>query len=82
MSPDMVSMRLVRHTAHMPFQPALPFPGADERCPKCGGRGHVYYLHATMPNADVVGGKRVVCPVCLGEGRIMVPVQRKAVVTP
>jgi hypothetical protein len=35
-----------------------------------------------MPNADVVGGKRVVCPVCLGEGRIMVPVQRKATVTP
>jgi hypothetical protein len=82
MPPDMVSIRLVRHSAAMSFQPALPFPGADEHCPKCKGKGDVYYLHATMPNVDVVGGKRVVCPVCLGEGKIAVPVQRKAAVTP
>jgi hypothetical protein len=31
-----------------------------------------------MPNADVIGGKRVVCPVCLSDGKIMVPVQSKA----
>jgi DnaJ-class molecular chaperone len=62
----------------MTFQPVLPFPGAEERCPKCKGKGDVYYLHATIPGADVVGGKRVVCPVCLGEGRITVPVQHKA----
>jgi hypothetical protein len=30
----------------MSNQPALPFPGAEERCPKCKGKGDVYYLHA------------------------------------
>jgi integrase len=27
-------------------QASLPWPGADERCPKCQGRGEVYYLRA------------------------------------
>ena len=68
----MVSFRLWWQDQAMAFQPALPWPGADERCPKCKGKGDVYYLHAK--GVDVVGGKRIVCPVCLGEGRISVPV--------
>jgi hypothetical protein len=55
----------------------LPFPGLARMSRAPSARARVYYLHATMPNVDVVGGKRVVCPVCLGESRIRVPVQRK-----
>jgi hypothetical protein len=43
----------------------------------------VYYLHAKHPGPDVAGGKRVVCPVCEGTGRVRVPVQRaKAMIWP
>ena len=52
-------------------QLSLPFPTADVRCPTCHGKGDMYYL-AGRP--DVVGGKRLVCPVCRGEGRVRVPV--------
>ena len=58
-------------------QPTFPWPGAHERCPKCKGSGDVYYLHAAQPGVDVAGGKRVECPVCIGTGSILVPVQRK-----
>jgi hypothetical protein len=34
--------------------------------------GDIYYL-AGRP--DVIGGKRIVCPVCAGSGRVLVPVQ-------
>jgi RecJ-like exonuclease len=63
----------------MLHQPALPFLSADEQCPKCKGKGDVYYLHAKTPDVDVVGGKRVVCPVCEGAGNITVPIQRGTV---
>jgi DnaJ-class molecular chaperone len=59
----------------MNHQPTFPWPGADEPCPKCKGEGNVFYLHATLPDVDVTGGKRVVCPVCEGIGSIRVPVQ-------
>jgi DnaJ-class molecular chaperone len=56
-------------------QPTLPWPTADELCPKCKGTGEVYYLNASHPGPDVTGGKRVVCPVCEGIGRIRVPIR-------
>jgi DnaJ-class molecular chaperone len=61
----------------MTEQTELPWPGADEPCPKCKGAGDVYYLYAHDPGPDVRGGKRVVCPVCEGSGRVRVPVQVK-----
>jgi len=51
-------------------QLSLPFPAAEVRCRTCDGKDDVYYL-AGRPN--VVGGKRVVCPVCAGAGRVRVP---------
>jgi RecJ-like exonuclease len=59
----------------MSEQPTLPWPGADEPCPKCKGTGETYYLHAKHPAADVAGGKRIVCPVCAGKGSVRVPIQ-------
>ena len=47
-------------------QASLLWPGADERCPKCQARGDVYYLRAHQPAVEVLGGKRIICPVCAG----------------
>jgi DnaJ-class molecular chaperone len=59
----------------MAEQLTLPWPGTDEPCPKCQGEGDVYYLHASRTGVDVVGGKRVVCPLCAGTGRVRAPAQ-------
>ena len=59
----------------MAEQLTLPWPGTEARCPKCKGEGNVYYLRATRPGVDVVGGKRVICPLCAGTGSVRVPVQ-------
>jgi DnaJ-class molecular chaperone len=54
-------------------QANLAWPGTEETCPKCHGQRHVYYLHAGQPGVEVVGGKRVTCPVCAGEGTVCTP---------
>jgi DnaJ-class molecular chaperone len=56
----------------MTSQPSFEWPGADEACPRCKGKGDVYYLHHS--GADVVGGKRITCPACDGSGVVRVPV--------
>jgi hypothetical protein len=66
-------MSVTPDPSRMPHQPTLPWPGADEVCPKCKGKGDVYYLQAKHGGADVVGGKRVTCPACDGTGRVRVP---------
>ena len=35
----------------------------------------VYYLHAVQPGVEVVGGKRVTCPVCAGTGSVRTPLR-------
>jgi hypothetical protein len=57
-------------------QASLPWPGADERCPKCQGRGDVYYLRAHQPAVEVLGGKRIICPVCAGAGTVRAPARK------
>jgi hypothetical protein len=57
-------------------QASLAWPGTEEICPKCHGQRHVYYLHAGQPGAEVVGGKRVACPVCAGTGTVRTPLRR------
>ena len=54
-------------------QATLDWPGTEELCPKCHGQRHVYYLHAGQPGVEVVGGKRVSCPVCAGAGTVRTP---------
>jgi hypothetical protein len=56
-------------------QASLAWPGIEETCPKCHGKRHVYYLHAGQPGVEVVGGKRVTCPVCAGEGSVRTPLR-------
>jgi hypothetical protein len=56
-------------------QASLAWPGTEETCPKCHGQRHVYYLHAGQPGAEVVGGKRVACPVCPGAGTVCTPLR-------
>jgi hypothetical protein len=58
-------------------QASLLWPGADERCPKCQGRGDVYYLRAHQPAVEVLGGKRIVCPVCAGAGTVRTPARKR-----
>ena len=61
----------IRPTVLTPWpQASLPWPGAEERCPKCQGRGEVYYLRAHQPAVEVLGGKRIICPVCAGAGTV------------
>jgi hypothetical protein len=55
------------------WQPSLAWPGTEETCPKCHGQRDVHYLHASQPGVDVVGGKRVICPVCAGTGSVRTP---------
>lgn len=57
------------------LQTSLAWPGIEEVCPKCHGKRHVYYLHAGQPGVEVVGGKRVTCPVCGGEGSVRIPLR-------
>jgi hypothetical protein len=57
-------------------QASLAWPGTEETCPKCRGLRHVHYLHAGKPGVDVVGGKRVGCPVCSGTGSVLTPLHR------
>jgi len=59
-----------------PRQADLAWPGIEETCPKCHGKRHVYYLHAGQPGVEVVGGKRVTCPVCAGTGSVRTPLCR------
>jgi hypothetical protein len=56
-------------------QSSLAWPGTEETCPKCRGQRHVYYLHAGQPGIEVVGGKRVTCPVCAGKGTVRTPLR-------
>jgi DnaJ-class molecular chaperone len=56
-------------------QASLAWPGTEETCPKCHGQRHVYYLHARRPSVEVVGGKRVTCPVCAGTGSVRTPLR-------
>lgn len=56
-------------------QASLAWPGIEETCPKCHGKRHVYYLHAGQPGVEVVGGKRVTCPVCAGTGSVRTPLR-------
>jgi DnaJ-class molecular chaperone len=58
-------------------QASLAWPGTEETCPKCHGQCHVYYLHAGQPGVEVVGGKRVTCPVCAGEGTVRTPTSQQ-----
>ena len=48
---------------------SLPFPTTAVPCPTCHGKGDVNYLAA---RPDVIGGKRIVCPVCEGHARVPV----------
>jgi hypothetical protein len=59
-------------------QASLAWPGTEEACPKCHGQRHVYYLHAGQPGVEVVGGKRVTCPVCAGTGSVRTPLRSTA----
>ncbi len=62
---------------HEPLrQASLAWPGTEETCPKCHGQRHVYYLRAGQPGVEVVGGKRVTCPVCAGTGGVRKPLCR------
>ena len=54
-------------------QLSLPWPGRDEPCPKCHGRGDVYFIESS---ADVVGGKRITCSACDGSGTTLTPMSR------
>jgi hypothetical protein len=56
-------------------QASLAWPGTEETCPKCHGKRHVYYLHASQSGVEVVGGKRVTCPVCSGTGTVHTPLR-------
>jgi hypothetical protein len=56
-------------------QASLAWPGTEETCPKCHAQRHVYYLHAGQPGFEVVGGKRVSCPVCAGTGSVRTPLR-------
>ena len=56
-------------------QASLAWPGREEICPKCHGRRDVYYLHAGQPGVEIVGGKRVACPVCAGTGSVRTPLR-------
>jgi hypothetical protein len=56
-------------------QASLAWPGTEETCPKCHGQRHVYYLRASQPGVEVVGGKRVTCPVCAGWGTVRTPLR-------
>ena len=55
-----------------PPQPALPWPGTDETCPRCHGTTQVYY-RAAPDGVEIVGGKRMPCPVCQGVGTVRTP---------
>jgi hypothetical protein len=57
------------------WQASLAWPGTEETCPKCHGQRHVYYLHAGQSGVEVVGGKRVTCPVCAGLGTVRTPLR-------
>jgi hypothetical protein len=57
------------------LQASLAWPGTEETCPKCLGQRHVYYLHAGQLGVEVVGGKRVICPVCAGTGSVRTPLR-------
>jgi hypothetical protein len=58
-----------------PRQARLAWPGTEETCPKCRGQRHVYYRHAGQPSVEIVGGKRVPCPVCAGTGSVRRPLR-------
>ena len=66
----------------VPRQASLAWPGTEETCLKCHGQRHVYYLHTGQPGVEVVGGKRVTCPVCAGEGTVRTPVGPDPFVSP
>ncbi|MEA2874449.1 MAG: hypothetical protein QOH67_4445, partial [Hyphomicrobiales bacterium] len=63
-------------------QANLAWPGTEEACPKCHGKRHVYYLHAGQPGVEVVGGKRVACPVCAGTGIVRTPLAASGATDP
>jgi hypothetical protein len=66
----------------MTEQLSLPWSAAAETCSRCHGAGNVYYVRQANPDVEVVGGKRIVCPVCGGSGSVSVPVQAgRALVT-
>ena len=59
-------------------QASLPWPGTMETCPKCRVECQIHYLHASRPGVSVVCGKRVVCPVCAGQGTVSTPLGNTA----
>ncbi len=61
-----------RTVRRKPPQPALPWPGTDETCPRCHGTKQVYY-RAAPDGVEIVGGKRMPCPVCQGVGTVRTP---------
>jgi DnaJ-class molecular chaperone len=66
----------VVHDAGGNAEPSVAaWPGNEETCPKCHGQRHVYYLHAGHPGVEVIGGKRVTCPVCVGTGSVRTPLR-------
>ena len=57
-----------------PSQLIFSWPGRDERCPKCLGRGDSYFIQSA---GDVVGGKRITCSACSGSGITLTPAPRR-----
>ena len=57
-----------------PQQIVLPWPGTDEVCPRCHGLRQVYH-RATPNGVEILGGKRMPCPVCQGVGTVRTPRQ-------
>jgi hypothetical protein len=78
-------MGVVRYPRPMPVdtapttvglrQASLALPGTEETCPNCRGPRHVYHLYAGQPGVEVVGGKRVTCPVCAGADTVRTPLR-------
>jgi hypothetical protein len=59
-------------TRRKPHQIDLPWPVAEVICPRCRGTKQVYH-RATRPHVEVIGGKRIPCPICAASGKVRVP---------
>ena len=65
-----VAMR--RTSRRKPSQPAFLWPGTDEVCPRCHGARQVYH-RVVPPGVEILGGKRMACPVCQAVGTVRTP---------
>jgi RecJ-like exonuclease len=61
--------------ARKPRQLILPWPGTDDACPHCRGQRQVYH-RAARDGVEILGGKRITCPVCHGIGSVRAPQQQ------